>query len=1425
MSIRNKSHYVIGISLMTVFLAIMPFSFMGSPEDKTIQHSPLLTEGSKDLGWGNHYDHFYVHHWPDPVNVRNGNLFLYYRDLFIQSIGIPIRLERVYNSRSVYQTPLGYGWTFTYNVILNSPRDGVLTVFESDGSISTYHQSGKSERGEVFLSEGGRSKIIKSKGAGGYIRTQGCFTTEYFDPLGRLVALSDRNGNRTILEYDREGRLVSVKDPAHRQVRFEYTSDGLIKSIKYSLGRDVKYEYDNRKNLIAFIDSAGNRTRYFYDDLHNLIKMIYPNGSQTLFNYDRGKDIILSEKGPGRKKSMFSYSSKPGTVTTTVTNSLGQKTNYIYENLPHGLRFTVVDPGNRRLMREYDEHGNLIKQIDKNGLVSVFTYDDMNRLTRTTDPSGGVTEIAYCEVCPDGLIGSITDPLGKLVERHYDERGNLIAVVDPNGHTTRMIYNEMGNLITVVDKKGSTTRMKYDRAGNLIEIENPLGHKRRLEYDEASRLISVVDTKGNRTTIAYDKRDRLVALRNAKGFRTALEHDEMGKLRAFTSPEGRRVQYTYHEAGGISKITDGNGNHQEFQYDSEGNLIEAFDYNRNRTRLFYDAQNRIEKAEDAHGNTTSYHYDRTSNIVSSTDPLGNSWGFQYDKLFRITGFTDPKGIPVRMEYDERGNIVSVINELNEKYHLNYDAADRLLGITDPSGQSMRLTYDPDGNLTGVFDENNHQISAEFDPLGRIVKYVDQLGNVVSYQYDSENNLDLVKNRRGDMIKYEYDAINRLVKMEANARGKSEFEYDADGNITSTRNDNAAYRYKYDGIGRMVEKKNLNYGASFEYEYDPNGNRTLVSSQGKALVRYEYNRTNRIRKVKNRFAEEFEFSYNRLGLRERLRFPNGIVAEYRYHPSGALSDLVFKNNGGKALRTYRYEYDTTGNLSKCIEDGSRTTDYEYDKQGKLTKIVRDGGRNRSYVYDRSGNRIRMEDSGGQKISYHFNAMHQLTGAGGQSLKYDRDGNLISKTDGDGVTRFFYDSLNFLSGMSSPKSGEIVYGYGPLGERVSKKVNGKARVYIHDNEDVLWVLDEKGKVLAEYTHGPGFDAPLSMRSGNKSYFFHADRLGSIVLITDKDGNIVNRYTYDPFGEFEERDERIENIYGFNGKQYDHESGLYYFFNRHYDPNSGRFVQEDPLQISAIESNLYVYVGSNPLNRVDSLGLEWKGLVNWVMENVDFGSMDNVKKKDPRQLAEDCGTSGSPYGGGLLEPVMEWVNKNLSMDNVKKKDPRQLAEDCGTSGKTPPIDGTWGVRVGAGLRGSAEVSYNREKGSFNVTGKVDVATSVEAKVYIDAKGKGTSGPDAVAGTNVGPVNWAAAIDKNGNPQGELNVKTGPVTVRARFGEEGQIEGGRVEIGPSVSVPVVRGTKEIGRTQTTVEIPGYNKINNAFNKVVNPSASDDCE
>ena len=85
-------------------------------------------------------------------------------------------------------------------------------------------------------------------------------------------------------------------------------------------------------------------------------------------------------------------------------------------------------------------------------------------------------------------------------------------------------------------------------------------------------------------------------------------------------------------------------------------------------------------------------------------------------------------------------------------------------------------------------------------------------------------------------------------------------------------------------------------------------------------------------------------------------------------------------------------------------------------------------------------------------------------------------------------------------------------------------------------------------------------------------HADHQGSIRAITDSAGTVVNDYDYDSFGNFEVAIEGIDNPYTYTGREHDAESGLYYYRARHYDPNTGRFLQQDPLGFAAGDTKLY-------------------------------------------------------------------------------------------------------------------------------------------------------------------------------------------------------------------------------------------------------------
>jgi len=113
-----------------------------------------------------------------------------------------------------------------------------------------------------------------------------------------------------------------------------------------------------------------------------------------------------------------------------------------------------------------------------------------------------------------------------------------------------------------------------------------------------------------------------------------------------------------------------------------------------------------------------------------------------------------------------------------------------------------------------------------------------------------------------------------------------------------------------------------------------------------------------------------------------------------------------------------------------------------------------------------------------------------------------------------------------------------------------------------------------------------------------FYHQDELGSVVRITDINGNVVNSYDYDDYGNIISQTENITNDYTYTGKERDKDSGLYYYGARYYDPEIGRWLTKDLNQNmlpamrhlrNAQKLSRYSYVLNNPMTLIDIWGLE--------------------------------------------------------------------------------------------------------------------------------------------------------------------------------------------------------------------------------------------
>jgi RHS repeat-associated protein len=169
-------------------------------------------------------------------------------------------------------------------------------------------------------------------------------------------------------------------------------------------------------------------------------------------------------------------------------------------------------------------------------------------------------------------------------------------------------------------------------------------------------------------------------------------------------------------------------------------------------------------------------------------------------------------------------------------------------------------------------------------------------------------------------------------------------------------------------------------------------------------------------------------------------------------------------------------------------------------------------------------------------------------------------------------------------------QITYKHDVHGQRVEKKVDGYSTRYVYDGPHVIAEYDGNNNLLRKYIYGPGMDQPICMievTDANATYYYHFDDLGSVVALSDSDGDTVQTYEYSVYGEVAVEDANHTNPYMFAGRRYDIEIGLYYNRARYYNPFMGRFLQTDSIGYDG-GMNLYAYCINNPLNFIDPLGL---------------------------------------------------------------------------------------------------------------------------------------------------------------------------------------------------------------------------------------------
>ena len=411
-----------------------------------------------------------------------------------------------------------------------------------------------------------------------------------------------------------------------------------------------------------------------------------------------------------------------------------------------------------------------------------------------------------------------------------------------------------------------------------------------------------------------------------------------------------------------------------------------------------------------------------------------------------------------------------------------------------------------------------------------------------------------------------------------------------------------------------------------YHYDFNGNRTATVLPDGRQINYLYYGSGHLHQISLDDEVITDIERDKLH-REIFRTQGKLASRYELDPLGRLKKQIATLNdlaeGGKGKTKVAagfsqtavkrsYGYDRTGNLTHNTDQRTGTTQFEYDKLGRITKAG-----NELFAFDPAHNILdiptekvkpypvpspvgegRGEGKTAAPLSADLNPVtdNRLKTYNGTTYYYDNFGNLIHRELADGeVQNYFYDLHDQLVKAEIFKKDGTKetwsYTYDALGRRIGKgrlkneevsdSLEDETR-FVWDGSRLLQEAHSDGRYTYIYTDPSSYE-PLAQvcnwttedgKSRQQTHYFHCDQIGIPREMTDKDGNLLWFGNYTGWGRLKEETKVTDSAYQpfrLQNQYADRETGLHYNFFRYYEPDAGRFVNQDPIRLMGGE-NLY-------------------------------------------------------------------------------------------------------------------------------------------------------------------------------------------------------------------------------------------------------------
>ena len=555
------------------------------------------------------------------------------------------------------------------------------------------------------------------------------------------------------------GQVHTVTDSLNHVMSYDtYDADGHPTKVTNPNGVVTTYGYDLRQRLTATCVggllpqcTGGELTSREYWPIGQLKKIINPDGSSMEFVYDAAHRLIQVADNIGNR---IAYTLDPtGNVIAengfdffgilhAAKSRIFNASNQLYQDIG------APSTGSATTTYGYDANGNLASVSAPLNRSSVSSYDGLNRLRQTTDPSG-VTSYTYDA---KDNVNTVTDPLGRVTTYTRNGLGDLVAEINPATGATTNTFDSGGNLKASTDARGITkifsydalervTKVEYQRAGIIAESEH-------LTYDVGANGVGRMTGASNgdsSITWSYDPQGRVLSRTQTVGGVTkniAMSYSN-GRLASMTLPSGHVVAYAYDSAGQLTALqVDGTPVVSGVTYEPLGPANGWMWGNGTTQVISYDQDGRFSGSTFSNGTGISQavSYDLASRITSLANTGGDDWTYGYDHMDRITS-AQSVSASLAWSYDAIGNRQSQTGSVASGYSSDnitfvYDDRGRLSSATaqgttsylyNAVGERVRKSGSAN-DVVFVYDQSGHLIG-EYSGTGTLIQETVWFGDI------------------------------------------------------------------------------------------------------------------------------------------------------------------------------------------------------------------------------------------------------------------------------------------------------------------------------------------------------------------------------------------------------------------------------------------------------------------------------------------------------------------------------------------------------------------------------------------------------------------------------------------------------------------------------------------------------------------------